>query len=138
MTKQIDFYLLNKPTLADCLPFCARLITKVYQAGHRIRVICEQNDALSRLDSLLWDNATHPFLPHTRAESPPGLQIEALDANDEQVILLLTPMAALPATPWQRLLHVVPSSPDCLSAARAQYRTLTADGHTVKTHNIGK
>lgn len=139
MTQQFDFYILNTPSLADSLPFCARLLAKVYRAGLAVQVDCEQDSILTALDTLLWDNPIHPFLPHTLTTAPATLHVRGRDQAAATVWMPLQP-ASTPVDhcPWQRVLQIVPSHPDWLAPARAQFRALRDAGLTVNTHNIGK
>ncbi|WP_115711679.1 DNA polymerase III subunit chi [Legionella sainthelensi] len=137
---RVDFYLLaNEQHHARWLLAC-RLLEKAYAKGHKVYVLCtNQNDA-ELLDELLWTFKEDSFIPHhlqgEGPEPPPPIQIgyerEPRGFND----ILLNLSNTIPPfyTKFKRIMEIVLNSEAEKEQSRAHYRSYKANGCALYTH----
>ena len=81
---QVDFYQL--PEAADLAPTLAKIAARIVGQGERLIVVHGDENALAKIDRLLWSDPPTSFLPHAMADS---------GRDSEQPVLLSTsPVAA--------------------------------------------
>ncbi len=138
---QVDFH----THISERLNYTCKLVRRAFAAQENPLisrlVILAEAPFLSQLDQYLWTFSALDFLPHTSLENPlqhktPILLATHLDLVPENTPILLNLTMALPPffTEFQRILEVVGTSPDELSAARARYRTYKEQGYTLKNY----
>jgi DNA polymerase-3 subunit chi len=63
---RIDFHV----NAADKLGYGCRLVRKIYRAGQRVVVCCDDPERLDAFDEALWIFSPQEFIPHVRADDP--------------------------------------------------------------------
>jgi len=138
---QVDFYILGDNQTAELL--ACRLAIMAWEQGHRIAVLTENADEVSRLDKLMWDNPVGRFLPHSPDfdnQSAP-VRIGTVDVEipaDCEVIINLTSKAIPQPERFKRLLEVVPGNTSERTASRHKFRNYRDQGLQPASHTIGK
>ena len=76
---RVDFYLLASEQNDARWTVACRLLEKAYIKGHRVFVICDNQQDAELLDELLWTFRDDSFIPHNLQgegpEPPPPIQI---------------------------------------------------------------
>lgn len=85
---RIDFHV----NASDKLGYGCRLVRKIYRAGQRVVVCCEDPERLDAFDEALWTFSPQDFIPHVRADDPL--------AAETPVVLTV----AADALPWHEVL----------------------------------
>jgi DNA polymerase-3 subunit chi len=85
---RIDFHV----NAADKVGYGCRLVRKIYRAGQRVVVCCDDPERLDAFDEALWTFSPQEFIPHVRAEDPL--------AAETPVVLTV----AADAMPWHEVL----------------------------------
>ena len=133
------FYQLMTRPLAGVVP---RLLEKVIAARHRVLLLGDDRAVLATLDAALWSSAPASFLPHAlvaedgSVDDPAAqlvlLSTQAANANAADVLMLVG--GALPenADDFARgLILFDGNDAAALGAARAQWKALGGQGHTL-------
>jgi DNA polymerase-3 subunit chi len=138
---QVDFH----THIQDRLHYTCRLIRRAFHAQdnplHARLIIVAEAGLLAKVDQYLWTFSALDFLPHTTLESTlqrvtPILLASHFDQVPENVRILLNLSAALPPCfmQFQRILEVVDTTPEALTAARERYRTYKEKGYALKNY----
>ncbi len=136
---RIDFYLIEGAQQQQLL-FACRLADKVYRQGERLAVLVENQAAADQLDQLMWTYQVESFLPH--AQHPTTLDVPIIigqntkDLTQVNILLNLTNMTVNLNN--YRLLEVLSSETEVLSAGRIRYKSYQQQGHQLKMHDLRK
>ncbi|MEK9950708.1 MAG: DNA polymerase III subunit chi [Curvibacter sp.] len=129
----------------DKQAYACRLLRKAVAAGSRV-VVTAPDDALARLDTLLWTFSQTDFIAHARAPGDAGLLAAspvvltsapaAAGLPHRQVLLNLG--TALPDgfEQYERVIEVVSLDEDDRLQARARWKQYTARGYTIQRHDL--
>jgi len=138
---EIWFYHLQHQPLEKALP---SLLEKALERGWRVVVQAAADERLDALDDLLWTYAEASFLAHGRArdgdaemqpvylttgpENPNGARLRLfIDGADVEALV-----ASGPCESYERLILVFDGGgDDQLASARAQWKALKDQGHTL-------
>jgi DNA polymerase III subunit chi len=132
---EVLFYHLTESKLEDALP---PLLEKSVERGWRVAV--QGRDAARRdgLDAHLWTFREDSFLPHgTDAGAAPERQpvlltVSSDNINDAKVRFFVDGAQAAALEPYDRVVFMFDGyDPEQLEGARAQWKKLKADGHTL-------
>lgn len=135
---RVDFHV-NAP---DRLHYCARLVRKIYRAGHKVVVFGEPS-AIAEFDRVLWTFSALEFIPHVgagdplAARTPVLLTSEACDTPHADVLVNLG--ASTPAffSRFERLIEVVDGGDSERASARERWRFYKDRGYAVDSHDLG-
>lgn len=139
---RVDFYLLSN-TEADAMQILTcRLIEKAYLRGHRVFVLCKNQQESEALDELLWTFKDDSFIPHNLQgdgpEPPPPVQIgfnnEPRGFND--ILINLTDEIPTFCMRFKRVLELVSASEDAKTISRNHYREYRDKGCQLHLHNL--
>ena len=147
---RIDFYILPDDELSARHLFCCKLIAKTFKMGHRIVLLCTDDDTAQIMDDMLWGFKEQAFLPHVNLAKQEG---EASQTDDDIVIisassgqttpdnhhdLLINLAAEIP--PWfsrfERVSEIVVQTDAVLASARANYRHFTEKNYPLHRHDM--
>ena len=139
------FYHLEGTTLEQALP---DLLEKVAGRGWRAYVHGLEDDTITELDSRLWTYSPTSFLAHGRETNefadrqPILLGTSGKMANAPQVYLSVAPVTPPAFDGLERALIVFEgNNEDHLSWARAQWKTMKAEGRSLaywKQNDLGR
>ncbi|MEN9844619.1 MAG: hypothetical protein RLZZ612_2448, partial [Pseudomonadota bacterium] len=129
---QIDFHV----QIPDRVVYTHRLIRKARRQGALLTVFGTR-EVLRTLDVHLWAWEQGEFLPHASVDAPEAVQqrspilLRDVLRGDEPSDVLINLSLDLPEgyARWSRLIDIVSTDPDELSAARQRWRQLLAQGH---------
>lgn len=129
------FYHLTESRLEDALP---PLLEKSLDRGWRVSVHLSSEERCAALDAHLWTFREESFLPHgsaqaAHAERQPVLLTLAPEAANGATVRFVVDGADVPALEGVERLVMMFDGHDQsqLDAARAQWKTLKAGGHTL-------
>ncbi|KTD68566.1 MULTISPECIES: DNA polymerase III subunit chi [Legionella] len=139
---RVDFYLLaSNQNDARWLIAC-RLLEKAYAKGHKVYVLCNNQQDAELLDELLWTFKEDSFIPHNLQgegpEPPPPIQIgygrEPRGFND--ILLNLANYIPDFYPKFKRIMEIVINEETDKEQSRAHYRDYRAKGCELHTHQI--
>ncbi len=136
---RVDFHF-NAP---DKLHYGCRLVRKIYRAGGKVLVWCEDAVALARFDQMLWTFSEQDFIPHVAAgdplapETPVLLTAEALEAPHHEVLVNLGVQTPPMFSRFDRLIEVVASEDADRALARERWRFYKDRGYPMNSHDLG-
>lgn len=139
---RVDFYLLaSNQNDARWLIAC-RLLEKAYAKGHKVYVLCNNQQDAELLDELLWTFKDDSFIPHNLQgegpEPPPPIQIgygrEPRGFND--ILLNLANYIPDFYPKFKRIMEIVINEETDKEQSRAHYRDYRAKGCELHTHQI--
>lgn len=127
---RVDFYVLRDEGEAAVGRFVCRLVEKAWHSGHRVYVHMPDDDAVARLDRLMWSYRQDSFLPHepwgaTAPEPAAPVLIgstSAAPAHDAEVLVNTGPGLPPFEGPFQRVAEIVSADPADRAAGRERYR----------------
>ncbi|MGJ8570558.1 MAG: DNA polymerase III subunit chi [Hoeflea sp.] len=129
------FYHLTESRLEDALP---PLLEKSLDRGWRVSVHLSSEERCAALDTHLWTFREDSFLPHgsdqaAHAERQPVLLTMATEAANGATVRFVVDGAGVPALDGVERLVMMFDGHDQsqLDAARAQWKTLKAAGHSL-------
>lgn len=141
---RVDFYLLSSEQPEDLSLLVCRLIEKAYSRGHRVFILCEDQQRAEYLDELLWTFKEDSFIPHNLQgegpEPPPPVQIgfgpEPRNFND----ILINLSGAVPdfCNRFKRIIELVSALESEKELSRLRYKDYRARGFALHTHHIEK
>lgn len=139
---RVDFYLLSESTHQANWLFACRLLEKAYHRGHRIFVICEnQQDALY-LDERLWTYKEDSFIPHNLQgegpEPPPAVQIgyQQDPRGFDDILINMTTSIPDFHPKFRRLIEIISADEQAKQQARTHFREYRKLGYEIHTHNV--
>lgn len=132
MTEVLFYHLTSQP-LDKALP---ALLEKCLERNWKVVVQAAQAERVSALDDALWTYSDESFLPHGAgldgAEEPIWLTTTDANPNGAEVRVLVDGAAPPELGDYGRALIVFDGhDAEALDAARAQWKTLKAQGHAV-------
>jgi DNA polymerase-3 subunit chi len=139
---RVDFYLLTDPEPAAFWLLTCRLIEKAYCRGHRVFVLCQNQQDAFHLDELLWTYKDDSFIPHNLQgegpEPPPPVQIgfqgEPRGFND--ILITLTDSIPVFYPRFKRVIELIAASEEAKILSRQHYRDYRAHGCELHMHTI--
>lgn len=137
---QVDFHV----NVADVALYGCRLVRKVWQAGHRVVVYCDDTRRLARFDQALWTFAPLAFIPHVPVRHPLASRTPVLltasatevPASHRQVLVNLSDSTPPAFADYQRVVELVGTDAASRQAARARFRFYREQGHAPFTHDV--
>lgn len=135
MPTDIRFYHLTTSPLERALP---QLLEKAAGAGFRVVVKAGSDEAVEKLNTLLWAYAPDSFLPHgSAADGRPAEQpvwLTAQDENPNSATLLAVTDGSTPALEgYARLLDLFDGSDEAaVQAARLRWKAYKDAGHELQ------
>ena len=140
---RIDFYVLDKPTVAGHERMICRVIEKAWQHGHRIYVNCGDAAAAAAFDDALWQFQDTSFVPHARDSDHAGdvrvlIGITPDGAADPDVLVNLAADVPEAASRYARVVESAGYDDVSRSAARGRYRYYQDRGFPLHTHKVGR
>jgi DNA polymerase-3 subunit chi len=138
---QVAFYIIARPTQSAEQVACI-LAMKAWAQGHRVAVCAPTEQAVHRLDEMMWDQPTGRFLPH---ETDDGSTAPVLIRHgntgipgDRDLVINLCIEPVPEPERFSRLCEVVPAQPEQRTASRNKYRAYRDKQLSPETHEIGK
>lgn len=139
---RVDFYLLESDQNQDRWLLACRLLEKAHAKGHRVYVVCNNQEDAELIDELLWTFKEDSFIPHNLQgegpEPPPPIQIsygkEPRGFND--ILLNLTNQIPLFYNKFKRVMELVINVEAEKEEGRVNYRDYRAKGCELYTHQI--
>ncbi len=131
--------------VADPMLFTARLTTKLYDEGRRVRIHTPDAPTTEALDKLLWTHQQLAFVPHCRVGAAIALDTPVWvdhsvehpgDAEHAQVLINLAELMPGYYARFQRVADVVGLAPEQVAAGRARYRQYKDHGYTIVHHDM--
>ncbi|CAO5681813.1 MAG: hypothetical protein NEHIOOID_00387 [Holosporales bacterium] len=129
---EYSFYALKNTTIEKTLP---RLLEKIYNAGLKVHVLCQNDDQLKALDASIWTFSSNAFVPHgsiydpqdTYAEHPIFLSLDQNIVNAASVFLSLQP---LPLQGFQKIIYFFDLYQDGAQLFEKHYQSLLLQNAT--------
>lgn len=123
---EYSFYALKNTTIEKTLP---RLLEKIYNAGLKVHVLCQNDDQLKALDASIWTFSSNAFVPHgsiydpqdTHAEHPIFLSLDQNIVNTASVFLSLQP---IPLQGFQKIIYFFDLYQDGAQLFEKHYQSL--------------
>lgn len=137
---RVDFHF----NAADKLHYGCRLIRKVYRAGSKVLVWCEDAVALAQFDELLWTFSDSDFIPHVMAsdplasETPVLLAAEPTESPHHEVLVNLGLLTPPNFSRFDRLIEVVASADSDREQARERWRFYKDRGYPLHAHDLAR
>jgi DNA polymerase-3 subunit chi len=129
----------------DKLAYACRLLRKAVTAGSGV-VVTAPDEALARLDALLWTFSQTDFIPHVRLPAEPALQAAspvllteapaAANLPHRQVLLNLGTQLPAGFDGYQRVIEVVALDDDDRRQARGRWKQYTELGYDIVRHDL--
>lgn len=121
------FYHLEHGSPLDVLP---ALVSKGWQAGHNILIVCEDETQLKSVDQHLWDFAPESFLPHVEVSSKYAAQtpiclttsLPETIPNSAQMLVVLNSADYAETVPCTMICHLFEAAPQPLAHARNHWK----------------
>ena len=143
---EVGFYQLRTSALESALP---RLLQKVLDAGHRVRVIGASEARMEALNATLWTFDPASFLPHggpgdgDAASQPIYLTSESADTtaneNGADVVVTIDGVEPVFLDGVARYLDMFDGNDEtALRAARQRWKRRTAEAHDVSYWQQGE
>lgn len=135
---RIDFHF-NAP---DKLGYGCRLVRKIYRAGQRVVVCCDDVERLKRFDEALWTFSQLDFIPHVMASdalaarTPVVLTAAGGELPHHDVLVNLGDTMPPFFASFERLIEVVTGDPDDRERARSRFRFYKDRGYPMSTHDL--
>jgi DNA polymerase III subunit chi len=135
---RIDFHF-NAP---DKVGYGCRLVRKIYRAGQRVVVSCDDAAALARFDDALWSFSQLDFIPHVMAgdrlaaRTPVVLAGSAEDLPHHDVLVNIGDATPSFFASFERLIEVVTADPADRDRARSRFRFYKDRGYPMGTHDL--
>ncbi|WP_052045794.1 DNA polymerase III subunit chi [Candidatus Paracaedibacter symbiosus] len=118
---EVSFYQLLKTPLEKALP---KLVEKIYQGGYRVLIVCESQERVEALNTVLWTFSPGAFVPHgyegDPKHQPIWLTTELKNVN-EATLVIITNGAYVESSEFEKCLDVFDGN-DELSLKRARDR----------------
>lgn len=85
----VSFYQLLKTPLEKALP---KLVEKVYQGGYKVLIVCESQERVEILNTVLWTFSPGAFIPHgyqgDPLHQPIWLTTELKNVNEANLVII--------------------------------------------------
>lgn len=139
---RVDFYLLSNNEVNAVQNLACRLVEKAYLRGHRIFVLCKNQQEAEAIDELLWTFKDDSFIPHNLQgegpEPPPPVQIgfnqEPRGFND--ILINLTDDIPSFHMRFKRVLELVSADENAKTISRNHYREYRSKGCQLHLHQL--
>ena len=143
---EVGFYQLRSSALESALP---RLLQKVLEAGHRVRVVGASEARMEALNAALWTYDAASFLPHggtgdgDAARQPVYLTSESADGaaneNGADVVVTIDGVEPVFLDGVARYLDIFDGTDEtALGAARQRWKRRQAEAHDVSYWRQGE
>jgi DNA polymerase III subunit chi len=135
---RIDFH----TNVGDTLAYACRLARKAYAGGNALVVLAEPR-RLAEFDEQLWTFQPLEFVPHCMAKSPLAQETPVVlasnldDAPHHQVLVNLGAPVPAQFARFERLIEIVGSEEDELTAGRERFRFYRDRGYAIEMHKQG-
>ncbi|MGB0663799.1 MAG: DNA polymerase III subunit chi [Pontibacterium sp.] len=139
---QADFYLLSSADTSARDNFTCRLCERVIKSQQSLAIYTQSQAQAESIDPLLWQYQPASFLPHTLISEAKDISAPIVlfwpesEAPESPVLLNLATDLPPEMSPYERLLEVVPNTPEAKQTARERYKQLKTLGWVLNTHNI--
>ena len=118
---EVAFYHLTATPVETALP---KLVEKIYSMGLRALVICDTQERMLVLNSVLWTFSQSAFIPHNfegdPKRHPVWLSLSSDNVNDADVVIVLNG-TMIPAAAFSRVMDMFDGS-DVKSVEKARQR----------------
>jgi DNA polymerase-3 subunit chi len=127
----------------DKLAYACRLLRKAVGSGARV-VVTAPDEALARLNGLLWTFSQLDFIPHALASDPahvraasPILLTEGVEGLPHRQVLLNLGVEVPPGfDQFERLIEVVGLDDEDRALARGRWKHYTEQGYAITRHDL--
>ena len=140
---QVDFYVLTAAGDGARQHFACRLAEKAYRLDNRVHIHVSDDDAVRRIDDLLWTFRDGSFVPHEvvgdhveAPEAPVTISCHSLPEPAVDLLINLADEVPEKADSFPRVAEVVSSDSDCKAESRKRFVAYRDQGHTLDTHNL--
>jgi DNA polymerase-3 subunit chi len=126
----------------DRLRTACEIVTRHYQAGHKIVVWCRDAARLAAFDKLLWSYEDISFVPHVFANDALAAQTPVVLTGDEgetphhQWLVNLDDAWPTIYARFEKVIEVVSNDDADREAARARWRFYQGCGHPIARHDL--
>jgi DNA polymerase-3 subunit chi len=137
---QIDFYTHAADKYLTACVLCAKAVER----GLRVMIYTPDAATTEKMDQLLWSTPAVSFTPHCRAsDSLASVTPVIVDHNSDMlahddILLNLHTEQPLFFSRFHRLIEIVGTEENDLSAARVRFRFYRDRGYEIHSHDIGK
>lgn len=126
---EVAFYHLTATPLDKALP---KLVEKIYQSGLRALIVCETQERVEALNSILWTFSQTAFLPHGYTgdplRHPIWLSLASDNVNNADIVILLNGIIVAPGQ-FKRCMDMFDGNDAaCVQAARDRYKAYREQG----------
>ena len=139
---RVDFYLLDKKPQLNRYTAICQITQKIYQLGHKSRILTENEAETRKIDALLWTFQPGSFIPHL-LHSEQGQDDVAVvigsepgDAGGRAVLISLKAEIPSCCQDYSRVVEVVGQHDDEKQQARERYRQYNNSGYELHTHEL--
>ncbi|MBK1874366.1 MULTISPECIES: DNA polymerase III subunit chi [unclassified Marinobacter] len=129
------FHILLQDTPAARNLHATKLVSKAWQQGDRVCIVCDSQQQADELDELIWNFSPDAFIPHsvipdaaTPCTDPVGILLCPPIAEDWDTVIILSQTLPANADQFKRLALVAHNDPVVLNQARSHFRQLRALG----------
>ncbi|OGV26604.1 MAG: hypothetical protein A3F18_06430 [Legionellales bacterium RIFCSPHIGHO2_12_FULL_37_14] len=142
LNKQIDFYIINTPSLEKRLAFICQLIEKIYNMNHQLFVFCQTEKDANLIDEALWTFKPDSFIPHhlqNEGPTPPApVQIGTNTPSKQFKDILLNLSFSIPNfyLQFKRTIEIIHDDAEVKAKGRIRYRTYQANGCILAGHQV--
>ncbi len=139
---RVDFYLISDEKPQANWLFACKLLEKAYHRGHRIFVICEDQQDAHQLDELLWTYKDDSFIPHNLQgegpEPPPAVQIgyQQEPRGFDDILMNMSSSIPIFHQKFNRLIEIIGFDEPSKEAARLRFREYRKLGYEIHTHQM--
>lgn len=121
---EVAFYHLTVTPLEKALP---KLVEKIYQSGLRALIVCDSQERMETINSVLWTFSQNAFIPHgyvgDPARHPIWLSLSSENINQADVVIVLNG-TMIPKDVFSRCMDMFDgNNPDAVYAARDRYKS---------------
>ncbi|WP_309044242.1 DNA polymerase III subunit chi [Marinobacter sediminicola] len=129
------FHILLQDTPAARNLHATKLVSKAWQQGDRVCIVCDTQQQAEELDELIWSFSPDAFIPHsvipdaaTPCAEPVGILLCPPIAEDWDTVIILSQTLPANADKFKRLALVAHNDPAVLNQARSHFKQLRALG----------
>ncbi|MEX0605199.1 DNA polymerase III subunit chi [Marinobacter sp.] len=139
------FHILAQSNAAARNLHAVKLVTKAWQQGDRVCIVCDSEEHADELDNLLWNTSPEAFIPHSVVSEanapcvePVGVLLYSPAPTDWDTVIMLSATLPAEAGQFKRLALIAHNETSMLDQARSHFKQLRALGIEPKVHDQRK
>ena len=140
---RVDFYVSADAGEPARLRLACRVAEKAYLAKQAVVVLCDDDEALRRLDELLWTFGDGTFVPHdtvtaegATCAAPVALTTGPLPTGHADVLMNLASVVPPSFEKFARVAEFLDARPEVRAAGRERFKVYRGKSIEPQTHNV--